>query len=66
MITAEYFQAIIEAADADPEYFRFKNVVVRSSIHYAFWHGACIYDLLQASALSLSSLSFKSMKIPVW
>ena len=35
LITAEYFQAIIEATDADPEYLRFKNVVIKSSIHYA-------------------------------
>ena len=41
-------KAIIDASDADPAYARFDNDVVRSSIHYAFWHGACMYDVFQA------------------
>jgi hypothetical protein len=41
-------KAIIDASEADPAYARFDNDVVRSSIHYAFWHGACMYDVFQA------------------
>ena len=41
-------QAVIEASETDPAFARFENAVVRSSIHYAFWHGACMYDVLQA------------------
>lgn len=52
LLTAEYFQAIVDASDADPAFARFENAVVRSSIHYAFWHGACMYDVLQV-AMSL-------------
>ncbi|CAL1132502.1 unnamed protein product, partial [Cladocopium goreaui] len=49
LLTAEYFQAIIDASEADPAYARFDNDVVRSSIHYAFWHGACMYDVFQVA-----------------
>ncbi|CAJ1440773.1 unnamed protein product, partial [Effrenium voratum] len=49
LLTAEYFQALVDASDTDPAFTRFENEVVRATIHYAFWHGAVIYDVLQVA-----------------